>query len=342
MVATKQKLNHPRDRSIFIDRAFLANVAIHNVLENINPVYLKIKSQDEEITVANSLGVESYQGLVVLGFWKKAIYIMDFQNSLAFTSTFADFVNFKIVFLTGSKKYKHLAEEKLVHKDSPNFDILPFETPTDKEDVKLSLISLDAVIWDLNQKFLLSVNKSVINTQRSIVIPEFPSLFVFNGVLWSYLEKRDEGTTKLMKDYLNDAIGNISKIFANNEFKSEIIDLRIYDLVIFLMEILLAVNKFTTLVDLILQLEYSQFINLLLALERLITFGTSYTHLSKYAVVILRGILTPWRVRMVEESEVTNIFGKGRVFVHRTSLLVNDLVTVDVIPASNSCLLDLL
>lgn len=51
---------------------------------------------------SNSLGIECFQGLISLGFWKKCIYLMDYQNALSLTCSFADFKNFKIIFLSGN------------------------------------------------------------------------------------------------------------------------------------------------------------------------------------------------------------------------------------------------
>jgi hypothetical protein len=43
-------------------------------MENINPEYLKGKMEGDTLSPHNSLGIECYQGLVLLGYWKKILF----------------------------------------------------------------------------------------------------------------------------------------------------------------------------------------------------------------------------------------------------------------------------
>jgi hypothetical protein len=76
----------------------VAYTAVHNVLEMIAPQYIKLK-MDEKMTHDNSLGIICFQSLLLMGYWKKTVYLMDAENSLAVTQTFADFKNFKNIYL---------------------------------------------------------------------------------------------------------------------------------------------------------------------------------------------------------------------------------------------------
>ena len=60
-----------------IQRAAIAYTALHNILEMINPCYLN--SLNNELC----LGLECYQGLMLLGYWKKAIFLIDKANAKA-------------------------------------------------------------------------------------------------------------------------------------------------------------------------------------------------------------------------------------------------------------------
>lgn len=42
------------------EKAYIANLAIHNVLENINPQYLNLKKMSEPMDHTNSLGIECF------------------------------------------------------------------------------------------------------------------------------------------------------------------------------------------------------------------------------------------------------------------------------------------
>ena len=87
------------------EKAFIGNLALHNVLENINPEYLKLKKMGEEVNSTNSLGAECVQGLISLGYWRKCVFLMDYVNSLAVCSTFGDFSGYKFIYLTGNQKF---------------------------------------------------------------------------------------------------------------------------------------------------------------------------------------------------------------------------------------------
>ena len=99
-------------KTVQVQRAAIAYTAVHNVFEMINPEYLSLKDFD-----GKSLGIEAFRGLLLLGYWKKTVYIMDFDNSLAVTRTFADFKNFKQVYMT---KYKKTYETLDTNNKNPN------------------------------------------------------------------------------------------------------------------------------------------------------------------------------------------------------------------------------
>lgn len=48
------------------------------MLENINPEFMKFKHVGTELTNLNSLGFDTYQKLIMLGFWKKCLYQLDY------------------------------------------------------------------------------------------------------------------------------------------------------------------------------------------------------------------------------------------------------------------------
>lgn len=56
----------------------IANIAMHNLLEVINPEFLRLKDAGENVGDHNSLGIEVYRSLLMLGYWKKILYLMDY------------------------------------------------------------------------------------------------------------------------------------------------------------------------------------------------------------------------------------------------------------------------
>ncbi len=43
-----------------MEKAYVASIAIHNILENINPDFIKLLPEGVEMNASNSLGIESY------------------------------------------------------------------------------------------------------------------------------------------------------------------------------------------------------------------------------------------------------------------------------------------
>ena len=74
----------------------------------------------------------------MLGYWKKCVYLLDFENALALANSFADFYNYKLIFILGNSKYKkvraqYASDEKAKLLMTPNFKVLPisFDVPKD-------------------------------------------------------------------------------------------------------------------------------------------------------------------------------------------------------------------
>eukprot|EP00358_Blepharisma_japonicum_P006165 CAMPEP_0202940410 /NCGR_PEP_ID=MMETSP1395-20130829/559_1 /ASSEMBLY_ACC=CAM_ASM_000871 /TAXON_ID=5961 /ORGANISM="Blepharisma japonicum, Strain Stock R1072" /LENGTH=991 /DNA_ID=CAMNT_0049634873 /DNA_START=326 /DNA_END=3298 /DNA_ORIENTATION=- len=150
-------------------RAAIAYTAVHNVFEMINPEYLSLKEKAD----IKSLGLEGFQGLLLLGYWKKLIYIMDKENSLALASTFGDFKNYKNIYLTFSCPESNIAE-KISKED---FSWLPFEIPQNQEEIEATKIAFDSVISMLSS---YEKSLSVLNGKSVKFLP----CFKYNDILW--------------------------------------------------------------------------------------------------------------------------------------------------------------
>lgn len=68
-----------------VQRAAIAFTALHNVLEMLNPCYLDLEKE------SGTLGIETFQGLVMLGYWKKVVFVVDLENAKALAWSFGDF-----------------------------------------------------------------------------------------------------------------------------------------------------------------------------------------------------------------------------------------------------------
>ncbi|KAM3142568.1 hypothetical protein pb186bvf_005227 [Paramecium bursaria] len=88
-------LNSIHTRRQQVEKGLVASFAVHQILQNINPEFLRIKFDNEALTKTNSLGLDCYQQLLLLGFWKKITYQMQIKDAQSLCETFLDFLNWK-------------------------------------------------------------------------------------------------------------------------------------------------------------------------------------------------------------------------------------------------------
>lgn len=284
---------------IHSEKAFVANMAVHSVLENINPKFLSLKKDGEVADETNSLGFQCYREMILLGYWKKCLFIMDINSSLALASSFASFTNYKLLYL---QNYNH--KDLIPRLEKEDFEFLPFkDLPENPRDATLVYIALDAVVWDLSEKYPLFLNRfykdSIKNKQNldTITVPEFPSYFAFNGVLWNFLLNRSkmENSAEFFEKYFNDAVSNLLKILNDPKFKSAHIDFRIYDLVSFIILVLLYAEDVPAISSILLSLDPAKALDLVTVLCKLATTLLNSCEINKYTQTITRALLLPFR-----------------------------------------------
>ena len=340
VVVSKVKLTNNVQRQMQNEKAFVASVAFHNVLENINPTFLRLKKKGEKADFSNSLGNECFSELINLGFWKKCLFLMDYDNALSLASTFASFKNYKLIYLKENDSFKVDNINSLIATE--NFEFLPFKTPETPEDIKCSFIALEAVLWDLTEKLPLYLQN---DTLQKLELPAFSSFFAFNGILWNYIYNRSSENSQLFESYLSDALTNLGKIMHNKDFKSPIIELRIYDLVLFFMQITLLHTKVPELQDHLLNLSDSKFEEMINVFNDLLVMTDNILRTSKYHETIIRALLTPYRVRVIESCQVLEHMSNNYFVTHISSPLTSEMVSnradVNEDPLISSLLIDL-
>jgi hypothetical protein len=66
------------NRKSVLEQSILATVAIHGLLENVSVDFVKVKVQQEgEADEKNSLGSYFIEGLMLLGMYKKAVFMVN-------------------------------------------------------------------------------------------------------------------------------------------------------------------------------------------------------------------------------------------------------------------------
>ncbi|CAD8120897.1 unnamed protein product [Paramecium sonneborni] len=86
-------------RKNLLEQSSISQIAINNILDTINPIFLTFKN-DNELNFNNSLGLNCYQELIGLGFWKTFIYQLNFKHSIDLCMSFNNFSDSIQIFKT--------------------------------------------------------------------------------------------------------------------------------------------------------------------------------------------------------------------------------------------------
>ena len=289
------KLFLQRNRQIQQEKAYVSNIALHSVLEIINPKYLKLKKKGEVVDETNSLGDRCFNSLVSLGFWKKCLFLMDYTNSLGLASTFASFENYKLIFLTGSNTYNIPKDQIKSLVEGEGFEFLQFETPSNSDEVKAAIIGLESIVWNLSETFpqyLYKHYKPSTSTNIQITVPKFPSYFVYNQVLWNFIVNRERGK---LADHISIASVDLKNILSGKDQSNKVNDLKVFDIVTFFVQIALFYNTNHLLADLINKLDIKETVKLISAYRTIIKQTSNVSFVNRYEETILRGLLSPFR-----------------------------------------------
>mmetsp|Transcript_32024 Transcript_32024/g.31726 ORF Transcript_32024/g.31726 Transcript_32024/m.31726 type:complete len:904 (-) Transcript_32024:55-2766(-) len=255
-----------------------------------------------------------------MGYWKKTIYIMDQENSLAVASTFADFKNFKHVYLAFEKSSAEIVE-KISHED---FSWLPFEVPKTKAEVKAAQIALDSVLWNLNALYPVTLNHAYIHSERTTV-PKFPEYFIYSSQLYSFISHKSH--KKQFQSYLKDLFKETKEIFNKDFFKSNFNDIKAWDILSCYTQLLYFRSNPQVEIE-FKSMCYSNFQEFLRSVSMIVNFlqfSSSSLAANPYFAKIIFGLLSPLGVRQISESTVTRALPYlSHAVIHKASNLFND------------------
>jgi len=85
LAVNKNTLLPNPQRVRLLEKAVVSSLALHSVLEIVNPEFFKLKSDLE-----NFLGGDCVTGLVLLGMYKKAAFMLGLRNSLELLYCFSE------------------------------------------------------------------------------------------------------------------------------------------------------------------------------------------------------------------------------------------------------------
>lgn len=323
---------NPMQRKALLEKAFFANAAVHSVLENVNPNYLKLKTAQETCNSENSLGIEMFQGLLQLGFWKKVVFIADFQTALALTATFFDYSTYKLIFFLYNEKYRTKINENFDVK-KPSFAKIPLIMPENELENDVFIVTLQQINWELGEYFSSCVNKhwksnspAVNLVNAGIKLEAFPDFFKYNYYLWSFLlEKNQENSNKIFEERLLLALNSLQKLFKSKTFDSENTELEIFDLFLFFANVLLISSSSSELKSLLFAMSNETFVLFVEVFKRLVKFLVKFEMIPLFEPA-LKGLFTAFRMSLKKnDCEVLAIYGENKAFIHRSSPILYDL-----------------
>mmetsp|Transcript_28177 Transcript_28177/g.24957 ORF Transcript_28177/g.24957 Transcript_28177/m.24957 type:complete len:355 (+) Transcript_28177:4728-5792(+) len=219
----------PKHQWIMKEKAYVANKAFHNILEIINPVYIKLKKKGEAVSFDNHLGDQCFTQLIFLGYWKKCLFLMDYNTSLEVAQVFSSFSNYKLIMLTGNPKYEALLKENedITVFTENSFEKLPFASfPSSQEETDYALICLEQALWNIHDKYPVFLHHSTRSTFKGNVqknlkqdifdVSNFPIYFDHNQTLWEFVLHQKHETQDALTDRLENALDVIHRALIND------------------------------------------------------------------------------------------------------------------------------
>lgn len=280
-----------------VQKAAVAYTAVHNMLEMINPSYISLKEKD-----GKDLGIEAFQGLLLLGYWKKLVYIMDFDNSMALTSSFGDFKNYKQAYLirVGNSDYDLSKED--------------FAWVKDIEDVENMKLALDSVVCNFHGFLGYGRNRNYLTYVKGD-FPEFPSVFRFNEMIWKMFFK-----LKIVEEFKAEFIGYLSEFLASIR-SGKASPLQIHDYYSCFIQIIFA-SEDSNIAEMLTSLSFNDF-EMFIDITNHICFLLTNTFNPLQTSTIF-SLLGPLGIRQIINSEVNSVYPfLTHALVHRSSSLIN-------------------
>ena len=318
-------------REMQAKNSIIANAAIHSVLEVVNPAYLKLKKYMEMVDETNSLGTYCYKSMLLLGYWKKLVYIMDCEGSLSLTSTFADYYNYKMLYAINFGNLTKENAMEVQHKAKGcNFDWLKFKHPTNMIEKKALILALDSVVWELNKVHRFTYAHPVTAespTAPRKALPEFLAAFPCNEAFWKYVYNPKEETESVLAKVLNTAVTDFMR-FDRKMGKEKVelennpeVEIRLWDFCVALMQLLYGSQTNLKVEDFFVHMDSDVYNTLLQCVHKLIDLmrsgKTGKVFCELYYTAYL-ATLSAFGIRKMEGRDCSIGYGKGFV-LHRNS-----------------------
>ncbi|EAS04216.2 hypothetical protein TTHERM_00298270 (macronuclear) [Tetrahymena thermophila SB210] len=292
------------------EQALIANAGLHTILESISPEYFNNQVVNVFDQVKEpSFSQECFKQLILQGYWKRILYLMDKKDALDVASAFCDFTSFYDILL--EKKY-------LFDKDRFSFYDLQSFSSQEIESIDINLLAR-IQMEDFNYQMI----SKGFNNQKFYQNAEIPNCFKYHRAIWYRFFGRlnqNHNDQKTLQELLED--GNKIILGENN---SDFSELQIFDTISSLNLVLLYNSQLKFFQNLPAKM-LSQFTDIFNKLKQ---FLKNYNNISdKKSLRIAQAILSAYQIRLLsnESDRVLSILGKNKVILHKSNLLVYSLL----------------
>ncbi|CAD8176793.1 unnamed protein product [Paramecium octaurelia] len=352
-----QYLINGKQRQAQIDKGLVSAFAVHNVFENINPEFITLKFNDTKLTPQNSLGLECYSQLLLLGFWKKTVYQMDVQNSLLVCKLFMDFKNWRFIYYSN---LSHQVTNKMIENEQKDrdlaqvyqttlmliqkkldicfstmirgIDMLTITYPKDQQEMEFAIISLEQYYSELitqmvlNQKApqTLFYRPHTLDLQKTIKAElnpkqNLPKMYSLTEEVVFYLISK----TEVPEEILN----KLCRIVL--DYKNPHNELEIYQSVFLLLLYCQYVVHNSGLVKTqswITQLDAKTYITLIKSLRFIRNLLNTNQHcLQKLSKIVTRSVLFYFKIRQPDNVALLKPYVNS-VIINRSSVIIQGLI----------------
>ncbi|KAL4454352.1 hypothetical protein ABPG74_012309 [Tetrahymena malaccensis] len=291
------------------EQALVANAGLHTILESISPKYFNNLGLNALDQVKEPFFTqECFKQLILQGYWKRILYLMQKKDALDVASAFFDFTSFYDILL--GKKY-------LNDKDSFTFFDLQNLSSEQIESVDVNLFT-QVQMEDFNYQM---INKGF-NNFKYFQNTEIPSYFKYHRAIWYKFFGRpnsNQNELKILQELFDDA----NKIILGE--KNDFSELQIFDTISSLNLILLYNSQLKFLQN----LPSKTLNNILDISNKLKQFLKNYNNISdKRSLRVAKSILSAYQVRLPSNGSdsILSILGKNKVILHKSNLLIYSLL----------------
>lgn len=292
------------NRKSELEKGILASIAIHAILENVSSDFLKIKVRQEEHEEKNTLGAYFIEGLIVEGLYKKAVFMVNPEESLRILQNFKDASIYQEVF-----KQKFLPN--CPQEAKPDF---LKHLPKSTLESNYTVVKLEEclIAYNVTQRFQLISTRffKEFNTEdyqlklASMTVPDYAPF------IKALVSKEEGQITQALLANVKDCY----QILNNGP------DYRIYDFVSFCTTVINTEHLFKPTFE----IPHSEFLDLYHCLKTIFTSFLKIT--GPKSLEIIQAVLSVYGCRLIEPCKSIRFLNDGFAFVSRTSIICNDFI----------------